>query len=186
MPCFKPFIAGLNTGYGAFDTEHVASRVYGSSYGSNGNHNNGNYPRQRRSNNSRIKWGSEKASGKSKSELNFDKGPNSIVGGAEGEGSRLQRRTDVDDRSGIGNATTSIHNHHGQPSQTDKGVGLDPRVNTVQEEERVGGEGKAITHMSSAVAQDGNSMRSDDSRQMIIRKDVTWAVEYSDPSSKGS
>ncbi|KAI4241160.1 MAG: hypothetical protein L6R40_004696 [Gallowayella cf. fulva] len=66
MPCLKPFVAGLNTGYGAFDTEHIATRVYGSTYGSNGNHRSGNYSQQKRRGSSRIKWGSQVASGKSK------------------------------------------------------------------------------------------------------------------------
>lgn len=74
---------------------------------------------------------------------------------------------------------------HGSLSQKDTGVSLDPRVNAGQQVERRRGEGKPPTYTTSAVAQDGNSIGSDDSRQMIIRKDVTWAVEYSDPGSRG-
>ncbi|KAL8815166.1 MAG: hypothetical protein Q9223_005676 [Gallowayella weberi] len=184
MPCLKPFVAGLNTGYGAFDTEHVATTAYGSAYGSNRDHNSGIYSQQRRKNSSRTKRSSKLASGKSRgSNSHFDKGPNSIVGGAMlGEGYKPQRPT-ANDQSKIGVATSSRQHHvRQQPSQFDVVHGLDPRVNASQLEEGGGGEGKSGTYTSSAVAQDGNnSIGSDDSRQMIIRKDVTWAVEYSDP-----
>ncbi|KAL8799540.1 MAG: hypothetical protein Q9182_005815 [Xanthomendoza sp. 2 TL-2023] len=186
MPCLKPFVAGLNTGYGAFDTEHVATTAYGSSYGSNGNHNSGNYSQQRRKNSSRIKRGSKLASGKSRGDnSHFDKGPSSIVGGALSGDVFKPKRPPTHDQSGIGIATSSRQHHvRQQPSQFDVVNGLDPRVNASQLEDRGGGEGKAGTYTSSAVAQDGNnSIGSDDSRQMIIRKDVTWAVEYSDPKS---
>ncbi|KAI4273150.1 MAG: hypothetical protein L6R38_006414 [Xanthoria sp. 2 TBL-2021] len=184
IPCLKPFVASLNTSYGAFDTEHVATSVYGATYGSSGNNNSGSYPRQRRHRNSRSKWGSKIASGKSTPNTNVDNRPNSIVvGKAAGHISKPQRPK-IDDESGIGTATTSMHHHRRQLSPFDAALGLAPRVDAGQEERR-GGEAKAMTHTHTrlALAQDGNSVGSDDSRQMIIRKDVTWAVEYSDPRS---
>ncbi|KAL8754755.1 MAG: hypothetical protein Q9199_004126 [Rusavskia elegans] len=186
MPCLKPFVASLNTGYGAFDTEHVATRVYGDTYASSGNNNTGNYSRKRKHHNSRSKWGSKITSGKSIPNSNIDSRTDSIVvRKAAGHISKPQRAT-IDDESEIGNGTTSMHNHRRQPSPFDATLGLAPRVDASQEERR-GGEAKAMTqtHTSSAVAQDGNSIGSDDSRQMIIRKDVTWAVEYSDPRPQG-
>lgn len=30
VSCLKPFVTGFDTGYGAFDTEHVATETYGS------------------------------------------------------------------------------------------------------------------------------------------------------------
>ncbi|KAL8727909.1 MAG: hypothetical protein Q9181_005537 [Wetmoreana brouardii] len=171
MPCFKSLVAGLNTGYGAFDTQHVATHIYASSYASNVNHDNGNHPQQRKNKHSRINWGNTMASRKSTLHSKVDNGPNSSVSGAAGHVFGPQRPT-VDDESGIGNASTSRHIHHVQPSQMNAGVGLDLRVNAGQE-----------GYTTSAVAQDTNSIGSNDSRQMIIRKDVTWAVEYSDPSA---
>ncbi|KAL8652995.1 MAG: hypothetical protein Q9226_004031 [Calogaya cf. arnoldii] len=180
MPCLKPFVASLNTGYGAFDTEHVAS-VYGSTYGSSGNHNPGSYPPQKRAINSRSrsKWGNKIASGKSVP--NSDHGRDSTIGRAV----LMPQQAAINDGSEIGVATTPMHNHHRQPSLFDAALGLAPEGNAGRDKNR-GGEGQAThTHSASAVAQDGNSIGSDDSRQMIIRKDVTWAVEYSDPSSQG-
>lgn len=60
-------------------------------------------------------------------------------------------------------------------------LGLNPEV-AAHNDDGAGGMGsghKASNH-SEAVAQDGNSIGSNDSRQMIIRKDISWAVEYSD------
>ncbi|KAI4106122.1 MAG: hypothetical protein LQ339_003119 [Xanthoria mediterranea] len=182
MPCLKPFVASLNTGYGAFDTEHVASRVYADTYGSSGIHNSGTHPQHRRRQNSRSTWGSKIASGKSKPTSNVDNRPNSIVGKAAGHPARPQGPA-VDDGPEIGHATTSPHGHRRQRSQLDVALGLAPRVDAGQDGRRVGEGRPTPTHTSSAVAQDGNSIGSDDSRQMIIRKDVTWAVEYSDPRS---
>ncbi|KAL8845906.1 MAG: hypothetical protein Q9221_008963 [Calogaya cf. arnoldii] len=181
MPCLKPFVASLNTGYGAFDTEHVASRVYGSTYGSSGNHNGGSYPQQRRTNKSRSKRGSKIASGISVPDSKADHGPDSTIGRAI----LRPERPRIDDGSEIGVETTPMHHHRRQPSPFDAALGLAPEANAGRDKNR-GGEGQPThTHSASAVAQDGNSIGSDDSRQMIIRKDVSWAVEYSDPSSQG-
>ena len=61
----------------------------------------------------------------------------------------------------------------------DAELGLNPEV-AAQNNEAGGQANKASNH-SEAVAQDGNSIGSNDSQQMIIRKDISWAVEYSDP-----
>ncbi|KAI4270029.1 MAG: hypothetical protein LQ337_006933 [Flavoplaca oasis] len=182
MPCLKPFVASLNTGYGAFDTEHVATRVYGDTYGSSGKHHDGSYPRQAKITQSRGRWGSKIASRKSIPKSNVDEGSRSIAGRVAGHISNPPKA--AFDEPGTGNATISVHNHHRQPNQFDAAMSLAPGVNANRQELR-GGEGQAITntHSASAVAQDGNSIGSDDSRQMIIRKDMTWAVEYSDPTS---
>lgn len=147
-PCLKPFVAGLNTGYGAFDTERVGSRAYGT-YGLHGY-----APKS-----SRTKRSSNLLS---KSMSSSAKEPNNLpIGGIRNE----QAITD--------NTVVSLNTaHHGRqsPSAASRlaGQGEEP------------GEGKATKH-TEAVAQDGNSIGSNDSRQMIIRKDVTWAVEYSAP-----
>ncbi|KAL9630035.1 MAG: hypothetical protein Q9204_004936 [Flavoplaca sp. TL-2023a] len=181
-PCLKPFVASLNTGYGAFDTEHVASRVYGDTYGSSGNHHNGSYPRQARITQPRGRWGSKIASGKSIPKSNDDRS-RSIAGRVAGHISKAPKAAAFDE-PGTGNATISAHNHQRQPNQFDAAMTQAPGVDASRQELR-GGEGQAITntHSASAVAQDGNSIGSNDSRQMIIRKDMTWAVEYSDPTS---
>ncbi|KAL9000492.1 MAG: hypothetical protein Q9169_000785 [Polycauliona sp. 2 TL-2023] len=183
MPCLKPFVASLNTGYGAFDGDHIATH-YGT-YGSNSNRDNGGYPKQRRKNNLHNKWTSKIASGMSANKSNVDDRPKSIADRVAGHISRPQRLA-ADDESGIGIATAPTHNHHRQPNQFDAVTSLAPQVDAGQGVTR-GGEGRAMTHThsASAVAQDGNSIGSDDSRQMIIRKDMTWAVEYSDPSPRG-
>ncbi|KAL8770789.1 MAG: hypothetical protein Q9209_003656 [Squamulea sp. 1 TL-2023] len=185
MPCLKLFVAGLNTGYGAFDVEYVASRAYGTSYGSNGNHNSGHYPQQKRTGSSRMNWGSRITSVKSKgADSNLDQRPKSTVSGAVlRDGAKPQRPT-ADDHTGVGNVSTLRHHPQRQQfSHFDAAVGLDPRVGAGQEEPGEG-PGKGMTSTTSVVARDGkNSIGSDDSQQMIIRKDVTWAVEYSGPDS---
>ncbi len=119
IPCLKPFVAGLHTGYGAFDMKQVATQVNLSS----------NVP--------------------TNIALNSTTGPSSLVGGG---GATLD--------GGLESPTTG---HHGRPSQAIPvtrgiGLGLYPRV---------AGEGEA-----SEVAQDGNSIGSNDSQQMIIHKVV--------------
>ncbi|KAL8886437.1 MAG: hypothetical protein Q9215_005861 [Flavoplaca cf. flavocitrina] len=182
-PCLKPFVASLNTGYGAFDSEHVATRVYGDTYGSSGNHHNGSYPRQAKITQSRGRWGSKLASGKSIPKSNVDDRSRSIVGRVAGHISKAPKAA-ASDEPGAGNATILAPNHQRQPNQFDAAMSLAPGVDASRQELR-GGEGQAVTHThsASAVAQDGNSIGSNDSRQMIIRKDMTWAVEYSDPTS---
>ncbi|KAL8669935.1 MAG: hypothetical protein Q9168_005500 [Polycauliona sp. 1 TL-2023] len=184
MPCLKPFVASLNTGYGAFDSEHIATH-YGGTYGSQSNHNDGSYPKQKRKNSFHSNWTSKVTGGKSTSKSNVDSRRKSIAGIVAGHLSRPQRSA-ADDESGTGTATTTMQNHHGQQRQSDTEGGLAPPINAGQEERR-GGEGRAMTHThsASAVAQDGNSIGSDDSRRMIIRKDMTWAVEYSDSPPPG-
>jgi len=78
-PCLKPFVAGLNTGYGAYDTEHVATQTFGS-YGFNGYASK--KPTQR---SSQIP---------SKSAGSFANGLRSLGGGVNG------KRSTVDGRSG--------------------------------------------------------------------------------------
>lgn len=79
-PCLKPFVAGLNTGYGAYDTEHVATQTFGS-YGFNGYASK--KPTQRSSQIS------------SKSAGSFANGLRSLGGGVNG-----RKRSTVDGRSG--------------------------------------------------------------------------------------
>ncbi|KAL9594592.1 MAG: hypothetical protein Q9219_006952 [cf. Caloplaca sp. 3 TL-2023] len=148
IPCLKPFVAGLNTGYGAFDTEHVATRAYGS-YGSNG------YAQRQRS----TKQSNNRHS---KSVFDSKKGSSGFHGKGVSKG-----RTTVDDSG-----------HHGPPREAATAVReLENRSPAGQVEERDGG--KVVTQISSPTP-DGNSIGSNESRQMIIRKDVAWAVEYSD------
>ncbi|KAL8780440.1 MAG: hypothetical protein Q9213_006473 [Squamulea squamosa] len=186
MPCLKLFVAGLSTGYGAFDVEHVATRAYGTTFGSNVNHNSGQRPQHQRTGSSRNTWGSKLASVRSKgANSNLGTRPRSIVSSEIlKEGLRLQRPT-MDEHSGVGNASSlRLPHQRQQSSHFDAAAGLDPRVGAVQEER---GEipGQAMTSMTSVVARDGkNSIGSDDSQQMIIRKDVTWAVEYSGPNTQ--
>lgn len=157
IPCLKPFVAGLNTGYGAFDTEHVATRAYGS-YG-------GYAPGQRR-----IKRSSNLPS---KSAFDLDEEP----GNFKGDGIWKKRAT-VD-----GGVRSQTLGHYVRPSQ----VAIAARNTDLSLNSRAAGhhgepgEGK-VTNIISAVALDGNnSIGSNDSQQMIIRKDVAWAVEYSAP-----
>lgn len=152
IPCLKPFVAGLNTGYGAFDTEHVATQAY-ASYGSNGYAS-----RQRRGRGSNIL--------SSKSGTGFDEE-------SSGFGGDRNRKKRAMANEGAG---TNTSGHHGRTSPA-VANDLDARL-AGQEEEH--GKGKATTH-AMAVAQDGNSIGSNDSQQMIIRKDVAWKVEYSTP-----
>lgn len=69
--------------------------------------------------------------------------------------------------------------HYGRPStitSTPKEMGSDLNPSMAdQDEER--GEGKAMTQ-TWPLAQDGNSIESNDSQRMIIRKDITWRVDY--------
>jgi hypothetical protein len=158
IPCLKPFVAGLHTGYGAFDMEQVATQVQ-NSYGSNHHAR-----KSRRTDHS--------SSFPSKSAFNSTTGPSSLVGDGVGK-----KRATLN--GGLESPTTG---HHGRPSQAipvtrDMGLGLDPRV---AGKDNGRGEGEVMNH-TSAVAQDGNSIGSNDSQQMIIRKDVEWAVVYSDP-----
>ena len=148
IPCLKPFVAGLNTGYGAFDTEHVATRAYGSSYGSNGYGPRKNHRTKRSSNLP------------SHSAFDLHSGLDTF----NGDDIRRKRAT----------AEEGVVSPTGNKNME---ISRDPRV-TGRDEEL--GEGKATNH-ATAVAQDGNSIGSNDSRQMIIRKDVAWAVEYSAP-----
>ncbi|KAI4168703.1 MAG: hypothetical protein LQ343_006207 [Gyalolechia ehrenbergii] len=155
IPCLKPFVAGLNTGYGAFDMEHVATQAY-ASYGSNGY-----APRPRRTKHSNTSG--------SKSADDLDK----EMSGVSGDRSRTKRAT--------ANFGTSTSGHQGRSTPVTRAarnadLNLDPRAGQGREHSK----GKAMTH-TRAVAQDGNSIGSNDSRQMIIRKDVAWAVEYSQP-----
>jgi hypothetical protein len=142
-PCLKPFVAGLNTGYGAFDTEHVAEQTFGS-YGFNG-YASKKKPIQR---SSQIP---------SKSAGSFANGLRSLGGGVNG-----RKRSTVDGRSG--QASTVAKNMK---------LILDPKT-AGQSEERAGG---IATTQAPAATQDGNSIGSNDSQQMIIRKDVAWKVE---------
>ncbi|KAL8940349.1 MAG: hypothetical protein Q9216_002861 [Gyalolechia sp. 2 TL-2023] len=155
IPCLKPFVAGLNTGYGAFDTEHVATQAY-ASYGSNGL-----VSRPRRTKHSSTLG--------SKSAYDLDRG----LSGVDRDRHRKKRAA--------ADAGTDISGHQGRstPASTAKNaeLNLDSRVAGHDGDP---GKGTAVTH-ATAVAQDGNSIGSNDSRQMIIRKDVAWAVEYSKP-----
>lgn len=158
IPCLKPFVTGLNTGYGAFDTAHVTTQAYGV-YGSN------RYAPETK----RTKRSSNLPS---ESEFTSAKGSKSLSGVSIGK-----RRATVDGE--VGSPTTGRHGHQSQSTMivTDMELGLNPEVAS-SDEERC--EGKAIDH-TEVVAHDGNSIGSNDSRQMIIRKDVAWAVEYSAP-----
>lgn len=79
-----------------------------------------------------------------------------------------KKRAPVDSEKRQSRATAAV---------MDTELGPNPTV-VGQDEQRRQGKGMNYTE---AVAQDGNSIESNDSRQMIIRKDVTWAVEYSAP-----
>ncbi|KAL8828531.1 MAG: hypothetical protein Q9170_006561 [Blastenia crenularia] len=147
VPCLKPFVAGLNTGYGAFDTEHVATRAYGS-YGSNGY-----APRRKRT----------KHSSHMPSQSAIDLDPELDDRGYKR--GRQQPQITFDNGAALA-----------RPEQVANSMG-NVRVGGQDGEK---GEGKATNH-AQVVAQDGNSIGSNDSRQMIIRKDVAWAVEYSRP-----
>lgn len=144
-------MAGLNTGYGAFDTEHVATQY--ASYGSQGY-----ATRQQRARGSNILV--------SKSGHGFDEEST----GFGGDRNRKKRAT------ADGGLGTNTSGHHGRSSPA-MGNNMDARLAGNEEEH---GKGKATTH-AMAVAQDGNSIGSNDSQQMIIRKDVAWKVEYSTP-----
>ena len=150
IPCLKAFVAGLNTGYGAFDTEHVASKAYGSfashAYG----------PRTRHS-----KYSSHLPS---KSGSYFGKEPLNLGS----NGIETQRATV------IGRTEPNTKGHQGGPSQ----ASLVSKTTRLGLDRRVADEGRAMDH-TVVVAQDGNSIGSNDSRQMIIRKEVAWAVEFS-------
>ncbi len=156
IPCLKPFVAGLNTGYGAFDTEHVTTNV-GGRYGSD------DYaPR-----NPHTKHSSRLAS-KPASFLATRR--NSHVGDGIGKKRATMQK---------GNSfQTSVHQGPSNmvaPAPKEMDSELNPSM-TGQDGER--GEGKAMTQ-TWPLAQDGNSIESNDSQRMIIRKDVAWAVEYS-------
>lgn len=151
-PCLKPFVAGLNTGYGAFDTEHVATQTYGI-YGSNG------YA-------SKKKRTPRSSQPPGKSVASLTDGLKSLSGGIN-----ARKRMTVDGRSGqVPTVAKSLK------------LGLDPKMAGPDEERR---EGRA-TNQASVAAQDGNSIGSNDSQQMIIRKDIAWKVEYSSASRPGS
>jgi len=156
IPCLKPFVAGLNTGYGAFDTEHVSTNVYGR-YGSDGY-----APRNihtKHSSRLRSKPASFLATKK-----NFPVG--------DGIGKKQATLN-----SEAGSPTLG---HYGRPSTIapapkEMGTDLNPR-RAGPDKER--GEGKTMTQ-TWPPAQDGNSIESNDSQRMIIRKDITWRVDYS-------
>lgn len=158
IPCLKPFVAGLDTGYGAFDTAHVTTQAYGF-YRSNGD-----APETKRTKHT--------SNPPSKSPIPSAKGPKSLSGFSIGK-----RRATVSGE--VGSPTTGRHGHQSQstPIVVDLELGLNPEVASPVKERC---EGKAIGH-TEVVAHDGNSVGSNDSRQMIIRKDVAWAVEYSAP-----
>jgi hypothetical protein len=80
-PCLKPFVAGLNTGYDAFDPEHVATQTF-DSYGFNG------YASKKK----RTQRSSQLPS---KSAASFANGLRNL-----GEGVNWKNRTTVDGRSG--------------------------------------------------------------------------------------
>lgn len=142
MPCIKPFVAGLDTGYGAFDTEHVATQTFGS-HGFN-------------------EYASKKKQLPQRSSQILSKSAGSFVNGLRSLGDDVnnRKRSTVDGRSG-------------QASKNIK-LGLDPRTAGRSE----GRAGQIATNQASAAAQDGNSIRSNESQQMFIRKDVAWKVEY--------
>ena len=147
-PCLKPFIAGLNTGYGAFDTDLVTTQAYGT-YALNG------YA-------TKSKRTKPSSSRPRKSVFNSGKGPNSLLGDGRGE-----EPATADPR--VASPNTG-HRGRQSPSAASRLAGRDEEL----------GEGKTTTH-TEVVAPDGNSIGSNDSRQMIIRKDISWAVEYSAP-----
>lgn len=157
IPCLKPLVAGLNTGYGAFDAAHVTTQAYGF-YDSNG------YAPETK----RTKRSSNLPS---KSAISA-KGPKSLSGVDIGE-----RRATVGGE--VRSPATGRHGHQTQSTAivVDMESGLNPEVANPDEERC---EGKAIDQ-TEVVAHDGNSIGSNDSRQMIIRKDVAWTVEYSAP-----
>lgn len=142
IPCLKPFVAGLHTGYGAFDMEQVGTQVP-KSYGSN-------HAQKRRRTRYLSNFPSKFAS-------NSTTGPSLVGGGGK-------KRATLD-----GGLESPTSGHHWRPVAGDMGLGLDPRV--------AGGSGEGE---ASGVAQDGNSIGSNDSKQMIIRKVIDWKVVYSD------
>ena len=74
-----------------------------------------------------------------------------------------------------GGSRTPTSRHHGRPTKAmarleEMGSDLNPSL---------AGQNEGATTQTWAVAQDGNSIESNDSQQMIIRKDVAWTVDYS-------
>ena len=150
IPCLKAFVAGLNTGYGAFDKEHVATKAYGSFA------SHAYAPRTRHSTYSSHL--------PSKSGSYFGKEPNSL----SSNGIKTQRAT------AVSRTEPKATGHQEDPSQ----ASLVSKATRLGLDRRVTNEGKGMDH-TVVVAQDGNSIGSNDSRQMIIRKEVAWAVEFS-------
>ena len=149
IPCLKPFVAGLNTEYGAFDTEHVSTQLYGG-YGSD----------EYAQGNVRTK---HSPSLPSKIASYLAKGPDNL------NGDGIVKRQATVNRG----AWTPSLGHHGRPNKVmarlrEKESDLNPSLAGQNEGCR---EWKATTQ-TWAVAQDGNSIKSNDSQQMIIRKDV--------------
>ena len=113
IPCLRPFIAGLNTGHGAFDTNHIAQTTHGYSSESDGY----------RSGKNKHTW----------SRL------------AEGGPSGAPRTPSIAMSSGKLGAVALPSNQ---------------------------------AHVS---VKDGNSIDTDDSQAMVIRKDVGFEVKYNTP-----
>lgn len=79
--------------------------------------------------------------------------------------------------TGAGFLTSGHYQHSSIVASAPKEVGPDVYSGMAgQDEER--GAGKAMTQ-AWPLAQDGNSIESNDSQRMIIRKDVAWRVDYS-------
>ena len=168
-------MAGLNTAYGAFDTEHVTSRAYGSHI-SNAAH--AAAAKSRRTNSRRTKRSSNLPS---KSALSSAKGRLSVLGDVAGEREK-EKEKQARAAEKVVAVVPPAAQHHGRQSPStgtimDTELGLNPEVAAQNDDS--GQVGKARNH-TEAVAQDGNSIGSNDSQQMIIRKDISWAVEYSE------
>ena len=145
IPCLKPFVAGLNTGYGAFDIEHVAQQTYSFSSGS-------------------AEYSSRN---KSKKYLNTSRLSNANVvnGYLGGSGTTGVASTKLSFQARAAyQAATSIMGIQNVDPNNEANPGM-------------------ANYQTQVIAtQDGkNSIGSNDSKQMIIRKDMDFNIQYSTP-----